>query len=136
MVIRAAISCLAISASAQPALAAALPVSPVERALAFATCAGRYSALVEHLYLFDGAAAEARASERDAFVDLLDAVLPFALDDGLPADRPMALRVGAKAVQTALLSRATFGSDPVVAETARQMAEQRLADCGTLMLGA
>jgi len=114
----------------------ALPVTPSERALAFAACAGRYSAEMEHDWLLhpsDSPEAEAR---RDAFLALLDAVTPDALERGVPPHLLMATRIEEKAAQAALLQRAAFHVDPLAAETARGAAERRIATCGAWLLGA
>jgi hypothetical protein len=114
----------------------ALPLSASERALAFAACAGRYSAEVEHDWLLrpsDSPAAEAR---RDAFLALLDAVSPDAVEDGVPPHLFMATRIEEKAAQAALLRRASFHVDPLAADAALAAAERRIAACGDWLLGA
>lgn len=124
---------LALGGHAQ---AAGVPTLPVDQARVFATCAGRFSALVSHNYLFDGAAAEAAEARRDGFADLLDATLPDALDAGLPETQAMAWRVEAKAAQAYLLSRAAFHEDARAAEAAEKAAKQALTSCEMLLLGA
>jgi hypothetical protein len=42
----------------------------------FSTCAGRYSALVEHQWLVDGPASNVSAGRRDAMLELVAAVMP------------------------------------------------------------
>ena len=127
---------VALAATLAAAPGGALPLSASERALAFAACAGRYSAEVEHDWLLapaEGPAAEAR---RDGFLALLDAVVPDAVHDGMPTHLPMATRIEEKAAQAALLQRAAFHLDPLAADAARAAAERRIADCGTWLLGA
>lgn len=116
--------------------AAAFPVSPAERAQAFATCAGRYSALVEHQRLFDGVLSEQTVERRNTFVLLLESVLPHALEYGLPDTQAMAWRVEAKAQHQRLLSNAVFGIVPERARPARAAAEDHLARCDALLLGS
>lgn len=82
----------------------------------FAVCAGRYSALVEHQWLVDGPASEVTALQRDALVDLVDAVMA----DGMEA-AAMAWRIEAKAGHAQLLSRAHFGRDRLAAERSAQL---------------
>ena len=116
--------------------ATAFPVSPSERAQAFATCAGQYSALVEHQRLFDGHLSEVTLQRRDTFVMLLDAVWPDAQSNGVPAPQAMAWRVTAKAQQQALLSQAVFGMLPDRARPAKAAAEANIARCDALLLGS
>ena len=114
----------------------ALPLTPSERALAFAACAGRYSAEVEHDWLLHPADIQATEAHRDGFLALLDAVAPDAVEDGMPPHLLMATRIEEKAAQIALLHRATFHLDPLAADTARAAAERRIAACGAWLLGA
>lgn len=90
----------------------------------FADCAGRYSATVEHLWLFDGSAAEDAARRRDDFVDLV-AALPG-------AEAAMARRVAAKAAQRGLWDRARFSGDA----RAGRLARDYLVACDSLLTGA
>ena len=116
--------------------AAPLPISPVERALAFSSCAGRFSATAEFRYLFpdqDPSAAEAR---RDLFAEMLEAVLPYAIEAGLPPALPLSIRIEAKAAQTDLLHRATFSTDALAAQPAQDAAQRYIAECEAMLLGA
>lgn len=114
----------------------ALPLTASERALSFAACAGRYSAEVEHDWLLDPADSRVTEARRDGFLALLDAVVPDAVEDGMPPHLPMATRIEEKAAHTALLHRAAFHLDPLAADTARAAAERRIAACGAWLLGA
>ena len=114
----------------------ALPFSASERALAFAACAGRYSAEVEHDWLLHPAESPAAEARRDAFLALLDAVAPDAIHDGVPPHLLMATRLEEKAAQAALLQRAAFHTDPLAADAALAAAERRIAACGGWILGA
>jgi hypothetical protein len=90
----------------------------------FADCAGRYSAMTEHLWMFDGPASEITATRRDAFADLA-----MALADDTTT---RALRIEAKAAQAALMSAAAFGGNARAAQTARI----HLQVCDALLPGA
>jgi hypothetical protein len=114
----------------------ALPLSAAERALAFAACAGRYSAEVEHDWLLPPGEDPATEARRDAFLALLDAVEPDAIADGVPPHLLMATRIEEKAAQAALLERAAFHTDPLAADAALAAAERRIATCGAWLLGA
>jgi hypothetical protein len=107
------------------ALLAIWPACTLAQAIGdFADCTGRYSATVEHLWMFDGLAADRAALRRDAFADLL-AALPD--DPGT-----MARRVAAKAAQRHLWDRAAFSGD-LRAET---LARDYLVACDSLLTGA
>jgi hypothetical protein len=121
--------------AALPAWAGGLPLSPAQRLEAFATCAGRLSAMVEHQWLVAPDASEATEAQRDGFGDLVDAVLPDALAWGVPREMAMHWRVAAKAAQRELLTLATFGTDPDRAARARGLADARLAECDGLLIG-
>ena len=114
----------------------ALPLTASERALAFAACAGRYSAEMEHLWLVAPADSAVPAARRDTFLGLLDAVVTDAMARGLPPHLPLATRIEEKAAQAALLQRAAFHLDPVAADAARAAAERRIAACGVWLLDA
>ena len=124
------------AALALPAGAHPLPATPVAQARVFADCAGRFSALAAHQYHFDGRAAEDTEALRDTFVALLEAVLPDAIDDGLPPPQALNWRVTAKAHQAVLLHRASFHTDPLVAEPSARIARAEEQSCRALLLGA
>ena len=127
---------VALAATLAASPGGALPLTASERALAFAACAGRYSAEMEHDWLLhptDSPVAEAR---RDAFLALLDAIAPDAVADGVPPHLLMATRIEEKAAQAALLQRAAFHMDPLAAGAALTAAERRIAACGAWLLGA
>jgi hypothetical protein len=113
-----------------------LPLSPSERALAFAACAGRYAAEVEHAWLLRPAEIPEAEARRDGFLALLDAVAPDAIHDGVPPQLLLATRIEEKAAQTALLHRAAFHLDPLAADAAHAAARRRIASCGAWLLGA
>jgi hypothetical protein len=127
---------VALAATLAAAPGGALPLSPSERALAFAACAGRYAAEVEHDWLLNPAESPAAEARRDAFLALLDAVAPDAIDDGMPPHLLMATRIEEKAAQAALLERAAFHFDALAAEAALAAARRRIASCGAWLLGA
>ena len=115
--------------------AAALPNSAHERARIFADCAGWLLALEEHQRLFDGPASEVTAVRRAAFLDLLDAVLPVAEEQGLPAGAALSWRVTARAGQASLLTRATFADDLHAQSPAEAAATARIETCLRLLPG-
>ncbi len=113
--------------------ASAAPLAPVDLARAFADCAGRYSALTEHFWMFDGAASDGTARRRDQFAALLDAIGP-----DLPpteAARIMEWRVAAWAAQRALLEKSAFAADPGQRRRADALATGYVATCDRLIVG-
>ncbi len=113
--------------SASPADAQAF--DPEQQLREFATCAGRLSAVMEHQWLFDGAAADRTKAQRAAVIDLVEAVMPP--DRGRDV---LHWRISAKLAQSALLTRATFNEDPVDAAWAREQAKRFERACTGLLL--
>ena len=77
-----------------PAAAPACAGEPLEMLRVFADCTGRYTAVTEHLWLFDGAASEDTAARRNQFADLVEAVAP---DADVPASTILGWRIAARA---------------------------------------
>ncbi len=118
-------------APARPGAAQSLPATDLARM--FADCTGRYSALMEYLWVVDGPASVAAARRRDLLADLTEAALP--LPDPAWASRAMAWRIEAKAAQRQLLDRATWGRPGPDSSHARSRAEAYIADCDRLLAG-
>jgi len=102
----------------------------------FATCAGRLSAEIEHLWLLPGPDAQAHArqiaqrqEQRDAMVQLMQA-----LPAGQQPQASMAARLNAKFAHKALLTRASFNTDTRDARLARNAAHRAVAGCTALLL--
>lgn len=117
-----------------PALA--LPYSPSQRAQLFADCAGRLAALEEHQRMFDGPASEQTQNVIRVFEALLDAVMPDAIEYGMPGRQVWSWRVNAKQAQSLLLNRSTFSQDDRAIERAKAASEHYIAECEKLVLGA
>ena len=124
---------------AAPATGTAAPGEPGDPVALFATCAGRYSAEMEHRWLIGHDAAEitrlveaVRLTPRQlrAMIDLVDAVRTP--DQG---PRVLAWRVEAKVAQAMLLQRAEFNTDPADAGRARDLARLALSQCRALIAG-
>ena len=96
---------------------------------AFAECAGRFSASMEHAWLMQDPGADRFERDRAAFVDLLDAV------GGASGRQALAQRIDAKAAQARLLQEASFGTDSERAAWALRRADEQLATCRLLLLG-
>ncbi|MEX0311995.1 MAG: hypothetical protein AB3N17_17305 [Tateyamaria sp.] len=110
---------------AAPALAHETPVD------AFADCAGRYSAEMEHAWLLDASDADEFQQKRATFVALLDASMP-ARSGRMILDR----RIQAKFAHAQLLQQADLGQDRTRAQSARLIAYRHLAACQKLLLGS
>ena len=96
----------------------------------FASCTGRLSAQVEHLWLLkDPAAAEAEHT-RDMLADLMESVAQNP-DDEVQA---MALRLNAKVAHAQLLTRATFSANSESAAWANRRAQALIGGCVALVL--
>lgn len=117
------------------AIASAMPTDPVDLVRDFATCAGRYSAEYEGGHMLADIDTEAAETRRDAFVSLIEAVLP---DVPLGPKRDaivLGWRIEAKAAHGALLATATFDIRSDRAHLALQTANQLSAQCQRLLLG-
>jgi hypothetical protein len=111
-----------------PLAAHAAPGSAEDRLRVFATCAGHLSARLEHHWLM-AEPSETTEARRQDMLDILAAITP--------PDREtdaLSWRIEAKASYRALLSRATFGTDPEDARWAALHAERLLAPCTDLLL--
>jgi len=111
-------------------------LSPQDRLQVFAVCAGRLSALEEQQRMFDGPASERTAAQIRDFEALIEALLPFAVQEGLNGRSVLHWRVDAKMAQAMLLQAAVFGTDPNRADMAQQRADSLLVSCKSLLLGA
>ncbi len=133
--IKTLIFCALLSAPAAT-FATALPFSPSERAYMFANCAGRLAALEEHQRMFDGPASEQTQKVVHQFEALIEAVMPDAIAYGMPGRQVWSWRINAKQAQSALLQRATFSQDARMITRAKAAAEDHIATCRALVLGA
>lgn len=96
---------------------------------AFAVCAGRLSAVMEHQWMFDGPASEVTAVELKAMVTLIDASMPQGA-----GRQVMAWRIDAKVAQKGLLQQARFAQDQRLAKKAAARAEALAAECRAKIL--
>ena len=96
----------------------------------FATCAGRYSALMEHQWLMSDPAADRTEAERAQMISILDSVMTPET-----AAETLNIRIDAKLALATLLSRAAFNRDTRDSVWAMQRAETLMGACRALMLG-
>ena len=117
---------LPVPGSAAPASGGAGP-DPLVRT--FATCTGRLSALMEHQWLLGSEGSDHTEMRRNQMETLLDSVMR-------PGSGPqvLALRIEAKFALAELLTRVTFGHDPLVASWAAERVEVQIAACDSLLL--
>ena len=96
---------------------------------AFATCAGRFSAELEHAWLMYDERASEFEHRRKQFIDLLNATVP--------SDRrrhALSLRIDAKLAHAQLLTQATFSGDADRSAWAVRRAKSEIANCTGYLL--
>lgn len=96
----------------------------------FATCTGRFSALMEHQWLMGDARADATQRQRARMETLLFSIMP---QDR--ARQTLARRIEAKFALSTLLTRASFNRDKRDAARATNRMEVQIASCNALLLG-
>ena len=129
-----------ISFSRALVLALGLPVvgicgAPPERdtspdlQIAFATCVGRFTALMQHQWLTGPQRSDETRAQQRQMITLLDAVTP-------PEDkrRAMSQRIQSKHSFGSLLARIRASRDPAYARWARNRVERDIAACRALLL--
>lgn len=90
----------------------------------FATCAGRFSAELEHAWLMSDEQADEIERSRHMFIDLLNAAIPSE-----QSRHALHLRIEAKVAHASLLTQATFSRDQERALWAVRRAEAEIAYC-------
>ncbi len=118
-----------------PAAASAFGDRAVEQVRLFATCAGRLSASIEHVWLIGQGDGSRDAAHRRSFDALIEAVLPDAEAAGLSGKQVWHLRIVAKAAQARLLQTAAFHTDQRRARAAGRLAIRQMSTCEALLLG-
>lgn len=91
---------------------------------AFASCAGRFSAELEHAWLMSDRRATEIEHRRNLFIDLLNATVPPERQRDA-----LSLRIDAKAAHARLLSQAAFAGDRDRSEWAVRRANSEIAYC-------
>lgn len=124
---------LLVVSLALPVQAGTLPLAPQpgeEQLFHFATCSGRFSALMEHQWMVDGPQSEVTRKYLEEMVSLVQALAPD--DQGA---RVMSWRIDAKVVQRDLLMRAEFGASDAERTHALARSDQLIGSCRSLLLG-
>ena len=114
--------------------AQALDTSARHQAEQIAQCTGRMSAVVEFDWLLNPTRADEAARQRQAFVDVLEAMMPYAEAAGMAPREVLAQRISAKRAHAELLHIIAFSPDDRQARHARQLSERFIRACHTLIL--
>ena len=96
---------------------------------AFASCAGRFSAELEHAWLMQDGRSSQIENRRRQFIDLLNATVP--VDQRRHA---LNLRIDAKVAHAQLLSQATFSDEADRSEWAVRRARSEIEYCTGFLL--
>lgn len=126
--------CLAVFLVFSASTLAALPLRSFERAEMFATCSGRLSALATRQRAHADNEAATTAELSALFETLLEAVLPDALHEGVPANQPAQWRSQGWTEVAALLADMDYSFDAGLAARAQQAVQQRIATCRAVLL--
>lgn len=109
----------------------AAPAAPKDDLVTtFATCAGRFSALMEHQWLMGLDGADRTRARREQMIALLESVMPQGA-----GRRVLARRIQAKFALSRLLGRVEFGTDPRDSAWAAQRVAVQISACDSLLLG-
>ncbi|MAC77511.1 MAG: hypothetical protein CML66_05550 [Rhodobacteraceae bacterium] len=114
--------------------APALPAFSHQRAHLFAICSGRLAALATHQSSTQQAAAPESRRLQAEFDMLLDAVMPDAMDQGVPDGQADRWRSQGWSEIAGHLANAYYSFDATVAEYARNATADRIAECRDLLL--
>ncbi len=106
------------------------PGGAAERSLMsdFATCAGRFSAELEHAWLMSDELADEIERRRHMFIDLLEAAIPSE-----QSCHALHLRIEAKVAHASLLTQATFSPDQERALWPVRRAKAEIAHCNSFL---
>jgi hypothetical protein len=110
--------------------------SDPEQIRTFAGCAGRMTALRDHLALFGGDGVDSAEDRRRAHLAVLDALVETARAEGFDARQVLHWRIDARAAQSAVLSQAAFGTTDTARQRAGAASQEHIARCDRLILGA
>ncbi|PSL21916.1 hypothetical protein [Shimia abyssi] len=114
--------------------AQALPIWPHQQAEAFATCSGRFSALATHLQSHRKPGAKENLELKAEFDLMLEAVLPYALEEGVTLPEQRRWRSAGWGQIAALLADVSYGLDQSQIERATNALEFHIQDCRDLLL--
>lgn len=112
----------------------ALPARAFERAEFFANCAGRMTALAVHQDGFGETGAPAMQELAETFEVLLDATLPAAYAEGVPATDPDRWRNRGWTEMAALLTQVHLSFDTISSDAAAEALNARVTSCTSALL--
>ncbi|WP_417719973.1 hypothetical protein [Salipiger sp.] len=112
---------------------AVAPGASLDAAEELAICAGRLSALTDHLWQMNDPLAPAAELRRDWMVALYEASLPTAGDPGMSRSALLLGRIRAKRDLDRLLETGEFNPDRRRARMARSLADRQMDSCIALM---
>lgn len=114
--------------------ASALPGSPSQRAELFATCAGRLAAMATRQRADRHPDLEQTERFSADFDMMLEAVMPAALDHGMPPQQVVTWRSGGWVEVAHLLADRHYSGDQSRIERATQRLSEQLSHCRDLIL--
>lgn len=117
-----------------PSLSSALPARSFERAELFATCSGRIAAFAARQHALNQDDAPQLRAWVDQFDMLLDATMPFAVEEGVPWGQPTLWRSQGWSEVAALLSDADYSFDAGLSIRAMEAVEHRIDSCKSVLL--
>lgn len=117
-----------------PSLSSALPARSFERAELFATCSGRIAAFAARQHALNQDDAPQLRAWADQFDILLDATMPFAVEEGVPWGQPTLWRSQGWSEVAALLSDADYSFDAGLSIRAMEAVEHRINSCKSVLL--
>ena len=114
--------------------ASPLPARAFERAEVFASCAGRFAALSTHQRAQQEADADTSRALSDAFSQMLEAVLPHALAQGVPMGQETRWRSAGWSEVAALLREKHPSIDQRRSDAAGRQLLRKMTSCRQLVL--
>lgn len=114
--------------------ASALPAFSYQRAELFAVCSGRLAALASHQRSIRSTSAADNTRLQQDFDLMLDAVMPDAVDQGVPWGQAQRWRSEGWSEMAGYLADVHYSFDTTVSVQARAAADARVRECRNLVL--
>ncbi len=112
----------------------ALPAFSYQRAEVFAVCAGRMAALAAHERNMHDTHAPDIQRMQDEFDLLLDAIMPYAVDDGVPVNQARLWQAQGWTEMAGYLAEMHYSFDTTIVQLANEAADDRIGQCRGLLL--
>ncbi|WP_180883956.1 hypothetical protein [Ruegeria sp. THAF57] len=113
---------------------AGLPSKPTDRAELFAVCSGRLEALAARQKAHLGETAGSAETLHIQFDQMLEAVLPWALSEGVEEHQPKRWRVRGWVEVAYLLADMDYSFDAQIAAGAERQLEHHISECRAILL--